>query len=49
MQKVLDQMSLWENFIDVLNQLDEIFKLQDDVLKATEQEKKKRTNDLFDD
>ncbi|HVX58959.1 MAG TPA: hypothetical protein VHC19_00100 [Pirellulales bacterium] len=49
MQKVLDQMSLWENFIDVLNQLDEIVKLQNDVLNATEQEKKKRTNDLFDD
>lgn len=49
MQKLLDQMSQWENFIDVLNQLKEIVKLQNDVLQSTEQEKKKRTNDVFDD
>ena len=48
MQKILDQMSQWENFIDVLNQLKEIVKLQNDVLQSTEQEKKKRTSDLFD-
>ncbi|HEV7224946.1 MAG TPA: hypothetical protein VGN42_19740 [Pirellulales bacterium] len=48
MQKILEQMSQWENFIDVLNQLKEIVKLQNDVLQSTEQEKKKKTNDLFD-
>ncbi|HUY88619.1 MAG TPA: hypothetical protein VMV10_07790, partial [Pirellulales bacterium] len=48
MQKILEQMSQWENFIDVLNQLKEIVKLQNDVLQSTEQEKKKRTSDLFD-
>jgi len=48
MQKILEQMSQWENFIDVLNQLKEIVKLQNDVLQSTEEQKKKRTNDLFD-
>ena len=48
MQKILDQMSQWENFIDVLNQLKEIVKLQNEVLQSTDQEKKKRTSDLFD-
>ena len=49
MAKVLEQMSQWENFVDVLNQLKSIVKLQSGVLESTEEEKKKRTQQLFDD
>jgi hypothetical protein len=49
MSKILEQMAQWENFVDVLNQLKSIVKLQGGVLDATEEEKKKRTRDLFDD
>jgi hypothetical protein len=49
MVKILEQMSQWENFVDVLNQLKAVVKLQSGVLEATEAEKKKRTQDLFDD
>ena len=49
MAKILDQMAQWENFVDVLNQLKAIVKLQSGVLEATEEEKKKRTQELFDD
>ncbi|HEX7377473.1 MAG TPA: hypothetical protein VF278_10190 [Pirellulales bacterium] len=49
MAKILEQMSQWENFVDVLNQLKAIVKQQSGVLEATEAEKKRRTRDLFDD
>jgi hypothetical protein len=49
MTKILEQMAQWENFVDVLNQLKAIVKLQSGVLDATEEEKKKRTQELFDD
>lgn len=49
MARILEQMAQWENFVDVLNQLKAIVKLQGNVLDATEEEKKKRTQDLFDD
>ncbi|HWB13032.1 MAG TPA: hypothetical protein VG826_27650 [Pirellulales bacterium] len=49
MGKILEQMAQWENFVDVLNQLKAIVKLQSGVLEATEEEKKKRTQELFDD
>lgn len=49
MQKILEQMSQWENFVDVLNQLRSILKLESSVLDATEEEKKNRTKNLFDD
>jgi hypothetical protein len=49
MQRILEQMSQWENFIDVLNQLKEIVKLQNSVLETTEEEKQNRTKEIFDD
>jgi hypothetical protein len=49
MTKILEQMAQWENFVDVLNQLKSIVKLQSGVLESTEEEKKKRTQQLFDD
>lgn len=48
MQKILGQMSLWESFIDVINQLKQVIERQDQVLKATEEIDKKRTDALFD-
>jgi len=48
MQKILAQMSLWESFIDVVNQLKHVIDRQGDVLKSTEEVEKKRTDELFD-
>lgn len=49
MESILEQMSQWENFVDVLNQLREVIKLQDSVLESTTKQREKRTSDLFDD
>jgi hypothetical protein len=48
MQTILGQMSLWESFIDVINQLKQIIERQDQVLKTTEEIEKERTDKLFD-
>ena len=48
MEAILAQMSLWESFIDVINQLKHIIDQQGQVLKSTEEIEKQRTNDLFD-
>jgi hypothetical protein len=48
MQGILAQMSLWESFIDVVNQLKQIIDRQGQVLKSTEEIEKQRTDDLFD-
>jgi len=48
MQSILAQMSLWESFVDVINQLKRINDLQKGVLKATEEIDKDRTEQLFD-
>ena len=48
MQRILERMSQWESFVDVVNQLRQIRKLQDFVLKSTEQTQKDRTEDVFD-
>lgn len=48
MQKIRDQMSQWESFVDVLNQLRAVINAQDSVRSATEEERETRTGDLFD-
>ncbi len=48
MQSILAQMSLWESFVDVINQLKRISDLQNGVLKATEKVDDDRTEKLFD-
>ena len=40
-------MSLWDSFVDVINQLNEIIKLQDNVKQNTEKLKEKQTEDVF--
>jgi hypothetical protein len=49
MQAILAQMAQWESFVDVINQLKHVIQRQDELLKATEQLQKKRTDALFDD
>lgn len=48
MQTILGQMALWESFIDVVNQLQQIINRQGDLLKSTEEIDKERTDKLFD-
>jgi hypothetical protein len=49
MRNILEQMSQWESFVDVVNQVAEVIKLQQKVLKDTEQARETRTREVFDD
>ena len=49
MKAILDQMSQWESFVDVVNQVAEVIKMQQKVLKATETARESRTKEVFDD
>ena len=49
MRTILDQMSQWESFVDVVNQVAEVIKIQQNVLKATEKARESRTQEVFDD
>ena len=49
MKLILDQMSQWESFVDVVNQVAEVIKMQQNVLKATEKARESRTQEVFDD
>ena len=42
-------MAQWESFVDVVNQVAEVIKMQQNVLKATEQARATRTEEVFDD
>jgi hypothetical protein len=48
MQTILSQMSQWESFVDVVNQLRQVIKLQNQVLESTEKSDRSRTEDVFD-
>ncbi len=48
MNRVLKQMSQWDSFVDVLNQLNEIIKLQEQVRQTTEKLKDSETEGVFD-
>lgn len=48
MKLILDQMSQWESFVDVVNQVAEVIKIQQNVLKATEKARESRTEEVFD-
>jgi hypothetical protein len=47
MQEILKQMAQWDSFVDVLNQLNEIIRIQQQAKSATEQIKNKQTESLF--
>ncbi len=49
MKKILDQMSQWESFVDVVNQVAEVIKMEQKVLDATEKARETRTREVFDD
>jgi hypothetical protein len=48
MQRILERMSQWESFIDVVNQLRHIIERQTVLKKGTEEAQKKQTDSLFD-
>jgi hypothetical protein len=48
MRSILEQMSQWESFVDVVNQVAEVIKMQQKVLQATEKAKDTRTREVFD-
>jgi hypothetical protein len=48
MKTILEQMSQWESFVDVVNQVAEVIKIQQKVLKATEDAREARTKEVFD-
>jgi hypothetical protein len=49
MKEILDQMSQWESFVDVVNQVAEVIRMEHKVLQATEKAEETRTRDIFDD
>jgi hypothetical protein len=49
MKKILEQMSQWESFVDVVNQVAEVIKMEQKVLQATEKARETRTQGVFDD
>lgn len=48
MQKIMDQMVQWESFVDAVNQLKEILRLQQQVLRSTEELKRAKSRSVFD-
>jgi hypothetical protein len=49
MREILDQMSQWESFVDVVNQVAEVIRMEQKVLQATEKAKESRAREVFDD
>jgi hypothetical protein len=48
-QKVLSAMAQWESFVDVVNQLRGVIKMQNEILDVTEKIKRQRLEGLFND
>lgn len=48
MKTILEQMSQWESFVDVVNQVAEVIKMEQKVLQATEKARESRTQEVFD-
>ena len=49
MRSILEQMSQWESFVDVVNQVAEVIKMEHKVLQDTEKARESRTQEIFDD
>jgi hypothetical protein len=49
MRDILKQMADWDSFVDVLNQLNEVIKLQNQVKQSTEEMRRKDVDELFED
>ncbi len=48
LKMILDQMSQWESFVDVVNQVAEVIKMQQNIQKAAEKARESRTQEVFD-
>ena len=48
MRTILDQMSQWESFVDVVNQVAEVIKMQQNILQSAEKARESRTQEVFD-
>jgi len=48
MRKILDRMSQWESFVDVVNQVADVIKMQQRVLDETEKARETRAEEVFD-
>jgi len=48
MRNILEQMSQWESFVDVVNQVAEVIRMQQKVLQQTEKARESRTKEVFD-
>lgn len=48
LQKVLNNMSQWDSFIDIVNQVNSIIKIQEAARKMTDSLKEKQTESIFD-
>ncbi|WP_422922968.1 hypothetical protein [Singulisphaera sp. PoT] len=48
MKAILDQMSQWESFVDVVNQVAEVIRQQQKILQNTEKARDSRTQEIFD-
>jgi hypothetical protein len=48
MRSILEQMSQWESFVDVVNQIAEVIRMEQKVLQATEKARESRTQEVFD-
>jgi len=49
MKQILEQMSQWESFVDVVNQVAEVIKMEQKVLQQTEKARETRAQEVFDD
>jgi hypothetical protein len=49
LQQVLKNMAQWDSFVDVVNQLDTVIKLQNKLKEATDRLKEKEVESVFDD
>jgi hypothetical protein len=48
MKGILEQMSQWESFVDVVNQVAEVIRMQQRILQDTEKARETRTKEVFD-
>ena len=49
LQRILDQMSQWESFVDVVNQLRQIITSEEQIRETTEKSQKEQIKGVFDD
>jgi hypothetical protein len=47
MKNILEQMSQWESFVDVVNQVVEVIRMEQKVLKETEKARESRVQEVF--